>query len=225
MPALPNVPSVIRMRLKFTLGSDTDVLPHSYWEYTGGAPTNAQLVTMATGIESSLVTAMTGMFNANTTWTAVELTDLSSPTAAVGEFTFSHVGTRSGSNLPASAAANIAFQIARRYRGGKPRTEMPWFTQGDLNTSQTWNTTSIANANTTWGDVQTAMTSNIWSGGGSISQVNVSYYGPPNRTVTSSTGRVRTISTTRAIPLIDPVLSYGCQSRVGSVRRRLGKAA
>lgn len=213
------------MRLQFKVGADLDVLPHSYWEYSGTAPTTTQLGTMASGLFTSLTSPFEGLLISTSAFTGVELVDLSSATAATGSHFGTATGTRSGTELPASAAADIAFTIARRYRGGKPHTEMPFGSASDLNTPQDWSSSFVTAVNTAWGDVQSAMTSNIWSGGGSLSQVNVSYYGPPNRTVTSSTGRVRTISTTRTTPLVDAILSYGCQTRLGTVRRRLGKAA
>ena len=213
------------MRLKFTVGSDLDVIPRSYWEYTGTAPTDAQLVTMATGIFSSNASGFGSLLADSSYFTGVELVDLSSDTAAIGEYFSSHTGTRGAGELPASAAADIAFSIARRYRGGKPHTELPFGIASDLQTGQTWTSSFITAAQGQWTNLVASMTSELWTGGGTISQVNVSYYGPPNRTVTSSTGRVRTISTTRTTPLIDPVLSFACQSRLGTVRRRLGKAA
>lgn len=225
MPALPDVPAVIRMRMKFTVGSDTDVLPRSYWEYSGTPPNNAELTTMASSIWSALATPAVALLDTASDWTGIELVDLSSPTAAVGEHLASSTGTRSGTQLPASVAADVGFTIARRYRGGKPHTELPFGVAGDLETPQTWTSGFLTSVDTFWGDVATEMTSALWSDGGSIAQVNVSYYGPPNRNVTSSTGRVRTISTTRAVPLIDTVTAYACQTRLGTVRRRLGKAA
>ena len=213
------------MRFKFTVGSDLDVLPRSYWEFSGSNPTAAECNTFSEAVYNALADPFKALLSDQADWTGVEVVDLSTDTSFSGEYLSSTTGTRGAADLPASASADVAFVIARRYRGGKPHIELPFGVSGDLQTPQTWTSAFVTAVNSAWADVGTAATANIWSGGGSIAQVNVSYYGPPNRNVTSSTGRVRTISTTRVTPLIDDVVSYGCQTRLGSVRRRLGKAA
>jgi hypothetical protein len=54
-------------------------------------------------------------------------------------------------------------------------------------------------------------------------QVNVSYYGPPNRLITGSTGRVKTISTMRADPIVDTITGISCSSIPANQRRRSGQ--
>lgn len=63
-----------------------------------------------------------------------------------------------------------------------------------------------------------------WSGAGTLGTVGVQYYGPPNRTITGSTGRVRTVSTLLATPVVWPVTGLNANARLGSMRRRLGKS-
>ena len=225
MPALPSVNKVLACRMIGTDANDNEVGTHFDVSYTGSAPSTAECNTFAAAIGAAWETALVGLASNDFTLTTIKVADLTSPTAFYGEATVSHAGTRGAGELPASAAADIAFSIARRYRGGKPHTELPFGIASDLQTGQTWTSSFITAAQGQWTNLVASMTSELWTGGGTISQVNVSYYGPPNRTVTSSTGRVRTISTTRTTPLIDPVLSFACQSRLGTVRRRLGKAA
>jgi hypothetical protein len=180
---------------------------------------------MAAAVFAANQTDFTTAMGAQVTFTAVILTDLTSPSAATGQHVGSAVGTATGGTLPASSAAEIAFKISRRYRGGKPRIMLPFGTDTNLANPQDWSTTFIANVNNTWQTLVNSMTSNAWPTGGTLQQVNVSYFGPPNKTHTSGSGRVTTVSTPRVPPIVDPVTSFGCATRIGSVRRRLGKGA
>src|SRR5215469_2928976 len=126
MPALPNVPSTLKMILTWTVGSDTDVVCRAYYQYSGAAPTSAQLATLAGHLESNYATNLAPLADVDTTLTNTELIDLTSPTSGVGNFASSVVGTRSGGILSAQAAAMLNFKIARRYRGGKPRVYLPF---------------------------------------------------------------------------------------------------
>jgi hypothetical protein len=115
----------------------------------------------------------------------------------------------------------INYPIGRRYRGGKPRSYLPWGTSADLNDAQTWDTTPLADFHTGWTAILAAVVAAGPVGSAVIgSQCNVSYYGPPNRIITGSTGRVRTISTTRSTPIIDDLPSFSVNRKLASQRRR-----
>jgi hypothetical protein len=97
------------------------------------------------------------MQDADTTLTQVEVTDLTSSTS--GQFTVdvSTPGTRAGSYLPASACVMVSYAVARRYRGGHPRTYLSVGVQGDLTDAQQWSSDFLPVITTAWEDFITAL--------------------------------------------------------------------
>lgn len=221
MPALPSVPDVLRIQFKWTSSSDVDVLCRLYWQYSGTAPTNGQLATMASTLAGNMNTVYGSYWHSDVTLTECIITDLSSPTAATGSATVSHAGTLTGTELPANTALLINFQVARRYRGGKPRLYLPLGSSSEMLTTQTWSTTFTTNVLSQYGTVQTDIANAIAVWGSSVSQVNVSYY--KGFTVfTEPSGRARNIPTLRAGgPVVDTVTGYSVNPKFGSQRRRV----
>jgi hypothetical protein len=221
MPILPNVPSVIRVQLKHTLGADLDVLSRLYFQYSGAAPTVGQLNTMCTTVGTNWNTTMAGQANPVCSLTEVLITDLSSPTSAQAAVAVSHAGTRTGQANPAATCVLLGFPIARRYRGGKPRVYLPYLNAGDLATDQTWGAGSLSTLVTDWatftGDIETAIA--VW--GTSGIQVNVSYYESFTLVVNPITGRGKNVAKLRVGgPVVDTVTSIVANTRPASQRRR-----
>jgi hypothetical protein len=108
----------------------------------------------------------------------------------------------------------------RRYRGGKPRGYWPLGTATDLQTRQTWTSDFTSAAVTILQNIYSQNNDQSADGCTITNQVNVSYYGPPNRIITGSTGRVRTVSTVRAVPIVDSVTAVSINDRLASQRRR-----
>ena len=114
-----------------------------------------------------------------------------------------------------------SMKIARRYRGGKPRTYLPIGGAGKLQDAQTWTSAFVA-------DIQAALNQIIAdiavtaSGGCALGNlVNVSYYEGFVSSQNPITLRWRTIPKQRtAGPLVDPVTSWVAETRIGSQRRR-----
>lgn len=223
MPALPPVPKVLRIRFIGKDAADNEVGTHLNVEYGGGAPTVAQLNSFGGSVISAWNSGLQALVDTGFTATSVQTQDLSSPTSAEGLFTTSDGGTRSGTPLPLSICFSIQYQTALRRRGGHWHGQWRAGVQADTATTQTWTSSFVT---TFLGGFQTFITALLgspWSGGGPLTHVGVQYYGPPNRTITSSTGRVRTVSTLLATPVVYPVTGYGAFVRLGSQRRRLGK--
>lgn len=220
MPALPPVPEVIKAEVVLSDSSDTDVISRWFWQYSGTAPTAAQLNTLAQAYATSWITNFAPMYTAANELTLVKLTDLSSPSAAVGSYSLSHAGTRSGGTLPAGTAALLNAQISRRYRGGKPRVYLTAGATGDVLTAQTWATAFLTSLLTAWNTANGVWSASIWSGGTFESLVNVSYYeGFTN--FTGPTGRMRARSTLRTGgPVVDDISSWSANTRFASQRRR-----
>jgi hypothetical protein len=221
MPPLPPAPSVIRISFQFVIGLDQTAGSRLFFKYTGGAPDAADCVTLASNAKAAADTYFLPLMPASSAVNSATVTDLGSDTGAEGTSGTQEVGTRSGSELPAGTATLINYEIARRYRGGKPRTYFPFGCAPDLANASTW-TTAFVDAVLT--NVEAFIGEQIGATGGStvISEhVNLSYYGPPNQIITNPvTGRARTVSTRRAAPIIDNVTAITVPTKPSSQRRR-----
>lgn len=220
MPALPAVPNVIRMEIQYSLGTDIDVINRTYWQYTGSAPSNTGLNTMANTVSTNWATVFKPLCASTVQKQAIYLVDLSSSTGAIGAEVGANTGSRSGGQLPAGACALINYTVARRYRGGKPRSYMPFGTDTDLNTPQQWATafqTTVNSALATW---TTDMLASGPAGTTISQQVNVSYYKGFASVQNPVTLRWRNIPTPRATPVVDAILTEGLNLKIGSQRKR-----
>lgn len=220
VPALPPVSNVIRLTLTHSDAADVDVQTHLFWQYTGTAPTNAQLNTMAAALASPWAGAMGSYCFTDVQLTRVDIVDLSSSTAAVGTALVSETGTRSGHTNAGAVAVLINYGIARRYRGGKPRSYLPYLVAEDLTTPQEWNATTLTALVGAWEVFLAAVESSVWSGGTIAAQVNVSYYSGFQSVQNPITKRWRNISTPRTAPIIDSIAAIKGNPKPGSQRRR-----
>jgi hypothetical protein len=176
---------------------------------------------MCTSIGTAWNTDLASWATPQVTLTEVLITDLTSPTAAQAAVAVSHAGTRTGTNLAAGTAVLLGFPIARRYRGGKPRIYLPFFSSNDLASDNSWVTASVTGLVTAFGTfvgaIYTAV--NVWGGG--PQQVNVSYYeGFTVYNPDPGVIRAKNIPTKRAVPLVDVVTSIVGNPRPASQRRR-----
>jgi len=220
MPALPSVNKVLKVQYKFRIGEDLGAMCHEFWSYTGSGPSVADADTFASNISGSYNTWMCPFMSTDKQLIEVIVTDLTSPTAAVGSDATGHDGTLAGNELPASASALVSREVARRYRGGHPRTYLPLGVQADLADAQTWDPTPLAAWQSAWGShvdqVETGPPATI----GAVAPVNVSYYQgfTPHA---GTTGRYRNVATARAIPIVDAIESFLFRQGVAQIRRRL----
>lgn len=231
VPALPPVPDVIRTRLLVSDAHDNEVGTSFFMSYSGTAPTITLLNTFATAVATAWNTDIAPLTGTADTLTTVDVADLTSSSSAVGSATVSHAGTRAGGDLPLSAAFSIQYHTLLRRRGGRWHGQQRWGTLSDLNDAQTWQTTFVSAALAGWTSFISAVAADVWSGGGTLAHVGVQYYGPPNKTHTSGSGRVSTVSSLAGTPGADltapvvwPVVGYGAFTRLGSQRKRLGKS-
>ena len=224
MPALPSVNKVLACRMIGTDANDNEVGTHFDVSYTGSAPSTAECNTFAAAIGAAWETALVGLASNDFTLTTIKVADLTSPTAFYGEATVSHAGTRGAGELPLSTCFTLEYQVVLRRRGGHFHGQHRWGITSDLQSAQTWTSGFVTAALAAWTSFIGIVTAAGWSGAGSLAQVGIGYYGPPNRTITGSTGRVRTVSTLLATPEQYPVIGYAANTRLGSQRRRLGKS-
>ena len=218
-PPLPDVPCV-RVRLDYNLASAGEGGNRFYLRYTGSAPTAANCAALAAAIGSAWGTNIAPLTPVNYSLGEVDVLDIASSSGLSGQDTTVHSGTRSGSYLPASVCTNVEFNIARRYRGGKPRWFIPPGVQADLVSQDAWSASyiaSVASGNAAfWAAVEALSIGAM----GSLKHVNLSYYkGFTN--ITNSSGRERAVPTYRPTALHDDIVSYSVKAVVGSQRRRV----
>lgn len=221
MPALPNVPQVVRISFVGKLSGDLDVVNRFFQKYTGtaGSLSSSGALAWATACGPAWSTHLASFVSTDYQLETITVEDLSSDIGSVGVFDSSAAGSDSSAPLSAGAAAVIKCEIIRRYRGGHPRQYLGGMASDNLNTAQAWNATFVANLATAYTAFRAACAAGCPVGIGPATDVNVSYYqGFTNHTYPS--GRTRPIPTLRATPLVDQIATFAVNPKVGSQRRR-----
>lgn len=223
-PALPPVGQVVACRVIGTDVNDIDVGTHFDIHYASTAPNTGELNTFAGAIASAWVAELAALTPDDFTLKTIDCVDLSTASSPTGQWTGSDAGTRGATTLPLSTAFTLQYHTALRRRGGHWHGQWRFGVNGDLQNAQTWTSSFVSATLSNWNTFISSVLSAGWSGSGTLTHVGVQYYGPPNRTITGSTGRVRTVSTILVTPEVWPVTGYGAFTRLGSQRRRLGKS-
>jgi len=221
MVALPAVPKVVKVVLyNLLLDAAAYMLNRVFMQYSGTAPTDTELETYAGAVNTAYGSNLIPLQGPGVTYGGCGAEDLSSSTSAVGSSADTVVGTRSGATLGGQVCFIISGEIARRYRGGHPRSYWPFGIDTDSYDAHSWHPTFLTSVLTAWGDFLTAIEGAGWTGAGTLSPVNVSYYeGFTNHTYPS--GRTRPIPTLRGTPVVDPIISYVPRPDYGTQRRRV----
>lgn len=222
MGALPPVPGCLRAIQQFNVGSVFNVGTKSYWQYSGAAPSVADVLAFANSIQANSSAHFAGLAATYVTSTGCQVTDLSSSTGNQAESVTTWTGTRTGSGvLTFSSCALINHHITRRYRGGKPKSFYPFGVDSDLGTGATWASAFIAALDSAY----SAWVSGVLATSGlSISldsQASVSYYSGYNTPVILPSGRAKQSLKQRTTPILDLVTASTVNSKIGSQRRRL----
>jgi hypothetical protein len=221
VPALPNVPKVVRIDEHFVLGADQNAMWRTFWQYSGTL-NNTDANVWAADIFAAWHAG--GSFapqtSPSTSHVKTELTDLSTNSSPQAIITGSNAGTAGGGALAAGTAMVISFKTARRYRGGHPRIYIPGIPSAMLQTAQTWFATSMASMLSAFATYASAVETNLPSAGGTATQVNVSYFqGFTN--VTFPSGRIRPVPKLRSAgPVVDLIVNAFVNPNVASQRRR-----
>lgn len=220
MAPLPDVSGALRARLLFTIGGKADQGLRVFYAYTGGVPNLAAVTAFANALMGDAVTNLPAVMHPNVVFTGVEMTDLSSPLGAVYTATTDTPGTEDGDPLPAGSAVIAAYQIARRYRGGHPRSYWPLGTAADLTSDQDFASGSVTDF---YNAIQPVLASIVGLSSGSTTvsgQINVSYFEGFTSVENPLTHRYRNVPTLRPTPVQDGVEDIIIRAQVGSMRKR-----
>ena len=221
MPPTPPVANLIRCQVDFLVGTDAAAMTRFHMTYLGGPPLAADMNNFAAVLNVTCAADLPAVMHPDTSYEGVILTDLSSPTGAVGTAGTPAVGVRVGDALPANAAVLANYHISRRYRGGKPRGYWPLGTSADLLTRQTWQAASIGNFDSAIVDIITGLSGIVEGGTTILLPASVSYYQSFTPVTNVITGRTRDVPKFRVgAPVVDIITSTGINAHVSSQRRR-----
>jgi hypothetical protein len=215
---LPDVPCV-RVRL---IGEDpnaNDWGVRFYLSYSGSAPSGANCTTLAGDIATAWGAHLNSLLSANALFNEVDVLDIATDSGFSGQAAPATAGGRSGTSLPAQVAANIEYGIARRYRGGKPRSYFPFGVDADMANVAQWTTDFVDEETTDIEAFFTAVEALSVGSMGTLKHVNLSYYkGYTNVEIPGQ--RARAIPTYRATALHDDITGYFPKRELSSQRRR-----
>jgi hypothetical protein len=217
-PPLPASPC-LRVRLIYTNTDDTLAGSRFYLSYAGSAPTSGNCATIASDIASAWGTDLAGQVNDSFSLTEIDVLDIASLTGASGQWTGSTEGSNSGTQLPSQCAVNIEYDIARRYRGGKPRMFLPPGSASQLVDTGHWTTGYVSAVHTGVVNFFTAVEAISVGAVGALAHVNLSYYSG-FKNITNSSGRERAVPQYRDTATLDTVNGYAVKAVIGSQRRR-----
>lgn len=218
MPALPTVPNVLRAKLKWSVSTDVLVSTTLYFGYSGPAPDNAGALSFATTFAAAFAAPET-LWDHDTTFLGCEVTDLSSVSGGVGEHDVSVAGNLA-EPISGASCVLLNYQIARRYRGGRPRSYFPFGDATTIGNRQTWGATFVSNVES---NMASAFAACIGATAGSTTitnHVNVSYYDGFTVVTSPTSGRARNVPKLRTTPVVDTISSFSVSTRIANQRRR-----
>lgn len=218
MPPLPVVAGVARYDFLQKVGDDLHVLNRIFMSCTSGF-TFAAAALEAGHAATAWGSTIAGWQTTDVALEEVTVTDLNSMSGAVGSVGSTVVGGQTPPAVPGSVALVVDHQIARRYRGGKPKTFVAGVRAQFLHNEQEWDGTFIAGTGATWD----AFIADIVTGThiAATEQVSVSYYEGFTVVISPTTGRARNVAKLRVGgPVTDPILASNGNVRPGSQRRR-----
>lgn len=221
-PPLPASPCV-RVRLDYTQSDAFLAGSRFYLSYTGGAPTSGNCATLATDIQTQWVTHLAPLIEQSFILTEVDVLDIATNAGASGQWTGEEGGALTGTALPAQVSTNVEYNIARRYRGGKPRMFLPPPDDSKVLNNSTWNGTFVDAVNAGVAAFFAGIEALTIGSMGTLAHVNLSYYNG-FKNITNSSGRERAVPTYRTEALLDTVTGYSAKGRMGSQRRRRAAA-
>jgi hypothetical protein len=221
VPALPAVPQTVKLKVDWKVGGDLNAVTILHAHYTGGPLLPADTLHFATATHAAIVAQFGGIFNPSVSLEGVECTDLSSSSGAQSTYSATHAGTRAGGPLGPATCVLTSWIITRRYRGGKPRSYWPFFSDNDLAADLSWMAGSVTAMQTATQLFYNDMVA-ITSGTAAIDYLSsVSYYSGFTSVLNPITGRTKDVSKLRtAGPVVDKIVSFATNPRPASQRRR-----
>jgi hypothetical protein len=190
-----------------------------FLSYAGSAPSSATLDSLASSIASAWGTHLQPSTQSTISLTEIDILDIATDSGASGSWTGDLAGGGTAESLPVQCAVNIEFDIARRYRGGKPRMFHPPPDADALENMATWNSSFVTSMNTNFSAFMSEIEALTPGSLTALTHVNLSYY-QSFQNVTNSSGRTRAAPKYRTTALVDTITGYATKTVIGSQRRR-----
>jgi len=116
----------------------------------------------------------------------------------------------------------VEFDIARRYRGGKPRMFVPPPSDGYIQDSSNWITTYVTDMNTYMTAFMAALEALSIGSMGTLAHVNCSFYHGKNTSTPPWRGPgYKYPPLYRSSVQVDTVVGYATKQKIGAQRRRI----
>lgn len=222
MPTLPVHPGVCRVRTRFQVGNNPDIATSVHFTYTGGPPSIADLNAMATTAYASAVTNLVPALQGDNNLVGVDIQDLASALGAYGQHLAVTAGTLGGGPLPASTCVLLNEVIARRYRGGKPRTYWPLGSDASLAGPASWLAGAVTGFEGALSNYLTALAGLTHGTTAFVAGCSISNYHGFTSVQNPVTLRWRNIPTPRAVAIPPDVwTTFTVNPIPGTQRRRL----
>lgn len=212
-----------RMVYKDTDGFEAGV--RFYLGYAAGPPTAADCVTLAGDIVAAWQTHIAPVTTNEWNVSEVDVLDLSSLSGHSGQAGPSTSGTVGTDSVVSSVCMNVEFDIARRYRGGKPRVYWPGPPSAGLSDNSHWNSGTITSYNTATSAFFAELEALTITSFGTLTHVSIPFYKGYNKILISDGGKWRGPGfkyppEPNPSPVFDVVEGYSAKAVVGSQKRR-----
>jgi hypothetical protein len=219
VPALPNVPKVVRLDHHLAMEGTPNMQIRGFYQYAG-ALSQADAQTWLTNIVTAFNTFVNARLSTRVSTVLAQLTDLTSTSAVQVQNSTSATGTDGNAANGPGVALVIKQVIARRYRGGHSRVYIPGTTAANITSTGRWDSTYLTNTVSAFTTYVNAVIANTNPAAiGAITHVNVSYFSGFHN-VTFPSGRARAVPTARVTPLVDTIIALVGNPEPASQRRR-----
>lgn len=205
MPALPDVPGLLRVTFQGTLGTLTwaNVMHVGY--DLADTITQADADAMANSAHGAYNNRIMPQLHSSVTLGQVTVVDLSSTSGVSAINTDGGGGGQAASVSPLSVAFLVNWKIARRYRGGHARSYLPGVSEADVDGSGIILGTRRTALNTALGQF--------------IADIAATAGGPTNPHL--AVVHYFKDGVLQSSPTVDPIVSGSCNIICGTQRRRL----
>jgi hypothetical protein len=207
MPALPFVPGVAKVIVKQTYGT---INVYNILHADGGSGTgwtSTELNALAAAVRSAWVSNVLPLQTSTLFLNDVTAIDLASETGPSGIAAGSNAGSKVTAAQPLNCAVCWSWSIARRYRGGHPRTYIAGLVSDQVSNATTITTAAQTAHAAAAAAIRTAVNA-VTTSAGTAKLATVHYY------------RNKAILET---PLVSQISGVSVDTRIDSQRRRLGR--
>lgn len=217
LPASP----CVRVNLVYEPPAANKAGSRFYVSYSGTAPDPTVCATLAGLVHTNWASHMAPVTPANWSLNEVDVLDIATRTGKSGQWTGAEPGTRTGTELPTQVASNVEFDIAERYRGGKPRMYCPPGVAADGSNENEWASEYITAFNTAITDFFAGINGSSPGSMGTLQHVVLSYYHGKNTATPPWRGPgYKYPPLYRDAAVLYTVEGYGLKAVMGSQRRR-----